>query len=98
MQNLNIQYATTKKPVLAITQEPATTEKQQSISEKATDTWGPVTMASLLQENEFLKLELEGCKKELVMAREAFDKELNLYTLAHTASMQEKHTENDPYK
>ena len=32
------------------------------------------------------------------MAREAYDKELNLYTLAHTASMAEKNTEKDQYK
>jgi len=32
------------------------------------------------------------------MAREAYDKELNLYTLAHAASMSEKNIEKDQYK
>jgi len=32
------------------------------------------------------------------MAREAYDKELNLYTLAHTTSMVEKNIEKDQYK
>ena len=47
-------------------------------------------MTSLLEENEFLKSELEAYKKELTMVREAFEKELNLYTLAHAASIQNK--------
>ena len=42
-------------------------------------------MTSLLEENEFLKSELESYKKELTMAREAFERELNLHTLAHVA-------------
>jgi hypothetical protein len=53
------------------------------------------TMASLLQENEFLRSELEAYKQELVMAKEAYDKELNLYTLARVATMVEKNTKND---
>ena len=63
-----------------------------------TATQRPVTLASLLQENEFLKLELEAYKKELITAREAYDRELNLYTLAHATSMAEKSTEKDQYK
>ena len=52
-------------------------------------------MASLLQENEFLRSKLEAYKQELVMAKEAYDKELNLYTLAHVAAMAEKNTKDD---
>ena len=55
-------------------------------------------MDFLLQENEFLKSIFEAHTREVVMAREAFNKELNFYTLAHTTSMADKHTENDPYK
>ena len=47
-------------------------------------------MTFLLEENEFLKSELEAYKNELTLAREAFDRELNLYMLAHTASAQNK--------
>ena len=47
-------------------------------------------MASLLEENQFLKSELEAYKNELVMAREAFDRESNLYMLAHIASSQNR--------
>jgi len=75
---------------IAATQEPTT--------ETVTDTQSPVTLASLLQENEFLKSELEAYKQELVTAREAYDKELNFYTLAHVASTTEKSTEKDQYK
>jgi hypothetical protein len=56
------------------------------------------TMDSLLQENEFLRSELEAYKKELVMAKEAYDRELNLYTLARVAAMAEKNTKDDQYR
>ena len=49
-------------------------------------------MASVLQENEFLRYELEAYKQELVMVKEAYDKELKLYTLARIATMTEKNT------
>jgi hypothetical protein len=54
------------------------------------------TMASILQENEFLKFELEAYKQDLAMAKEAYEKELNLYTLAHTATMSEGTTTENP--
>jgi hypothetical protein len=47
------------------------------------------TMASVLQENEFLRSEMEAYKQELAMEKEAYEKELNLYTLAHIATMSE---------
>jgi hypothetical protein len=56
------------------------------------------TMASLLQENEFIRSELEAYKQELVMAKEAYDRKLNLYTLAHVAAMVEKKTKDDQYR
>jgi hypothetical protein len=48
------------------------------------------TMASVLQENEFLRSEMEAYKKELAMEKEAYEKELNLYTLARIATMSEE--------
>jgi hypothetical protein len=51
-------------------------------------------MASILEENEFLKSELEAYKQELARAKEAYEKELNLYTLAHTATLSEGTTES----
>jgi hypothetical protein len=53
------------------------------------------TMASVLQENEFLRSELEAYKKELVMVKEAYDKEVKLYTLAHIATMTEENTKEN---
>jgi hypothetical protein len=52
------------------------------------------TMASLLQENEFLKSELEAYKQELAREKEAYEKELNLYTLARTTTLSEATTES----
>jgi hypothetical protein len=63
-----------------------------------TDQQPEPTMASLLQENEFLRSKLEAYKQELVMAKEAYDRELNLYTLACTAAMAEKNTKDDQYR
>jgi hypothetical protein len=51
-------------------------------------------MASILKENEFLKSQLEAYQQELARAREAYEKELNLYTLARTTTLSEKTTEN----
>jgi len=54
------------------------------------------TMASILQENEFLKSEMEAYKQELSMAKEAYENELNLYTLARTTTMSEGTTTENP--
>jgi hypothetical protein len=56
------------------------------------------TMASLLQENEFLRSELEAYKKELVMVKEAYDRELKLYTLACIAAMTKENTKDEHYR
>jgi hypothetical protein len=49
-------------------------------------------MSSILQENEFLRSELEAYKQELVMVKEAYEKELKLYTLARMVTMTEGNT------
>lgn len=98
IQNLDAQDAThhvdvTQEPTthsVTTTQELAMAETQEPTTETVTVTQSPVTLASLLQKNEFLKSELKAYKQELVIAREAYDKKLNLYTLAHVASMVEK--------
>jgi hypothetical protein len=52
------------------------------------------TLASVLQENEFLKSELEAYKQELARAKEAYEKELNSYTLSRIATLSEQTTES----
>ena len=78
---------------MTITQKPVTPLDTPMIDQQPEP-----TMASLLQKNEFLRSELEAYKQELVMAKEAYDRELNLYTLAHVAAMAEKNTKYDQYK
>jgi hypothetical protein len=56
------------------------------------------TMTSVLQENEFLKSQLEAYKQELAAAKESYEKELNLYTLARTTTMSEGTTKENPCK
>jgi hypothetical protein len=53
------------------------------------------TMASVLQENEFLRCELEAYKQEIVRVKEAYDKELKLYTLARIATMTEENKKDN---
>jgi hypothetical protein len=89
---------------VAAPQEPATeaviiTQKPVTpLDTSMTDQQPEPTMASLLQENEFLRSELEAYKQELVMAKEAYDRELNLHTLARVAAMEEKNTKDDQYR
>jgi hypothetical protein len=54
------------------------------------------TMASVLQENELLKFEMEAYKQELAMEKESYEKELNLHSLARIATMSEGTTAEDP--
>jgi hypothetical protein len=63
------------------TQEPVTSKSKQ-------------TMADVLEENNFLKSQLEAYQQELVRAREAYEKELSLYTLARTTNLTEETTES----
>jgi hypothetical protein len=68
---------------------------QEPTSEAMTATQEPVTpqpeptIAYVLQENEFLRSEPEAYKQELAMEKEAYEKELKLYTLARIATMSE---------
>jgi hypothetical protein len=66
---------------MTATQEPVTSQSKQ-------------TMADVLEENNFLKSQLEAYQQELARAREAYEKELNLYTLARIATLSEQTTES----
>ena len=52
------------------------------------------TMVIVLEENEFLKSQVEAYQQELARAREAYEKELELYTLARTTTSSDKTIEN----
>jgi hypothetical protein len=73
---------------------------QEPANETMTVTQEPVipkskpTMADVLQENEFLKSQLEQYQQELTKAREAYEKELTRYTLERTTIMAERSTES----
>jgi hypothetical protein len=65
---------------VTVTQEPVTSKTKQ-------------TMADVLEENEFLKYQLEAYQQELDRAREAYEKELSRYALERTTTLAEKTTE-----
>jgi chemotaxis protein histidine kinase CheA len=69
------------KETMTATQEPVILKSKQ-------------TMADVLQENEFLKSQLEQHQQELIRAREAYDKELTRYALERTTIMAERSTES----
>jgi hypothetical protein len=89
IQESEVQGAAT---LLSLHQE---AETQESATIPAAAPQQPeATMESVLQENEFLKSELEAYKQELARAKEAYEKELNLYTLARTTTLSEETTES----
>jgi hypothetical protein len=73
---------------------------QEPAKETMTATQEPViskskpTMADVLEENEFLKSQLEAYQQELARAREAYEKELNRYALERTTTLAEQTTES----
>jgi hypothetical protein len=66
---------------------------QEPAQETMTATQEPViskskpTMADVLEENEFLKSQLEAYQQELARAKEAYEKELNRYALERTTAL-----------
>jgi len=88
IQELEVQGAAT---LLFLHQE-AETQGAATIP-AATPQQPEATMASVLQENEFLKSELEAYKQELATTKEAYENELNLYTLGRIETLSEKTTE-----
>jgi hypothetical protein len=75
-------------------------ETQASVSIPVTATQEPVitksksTTPDVLQENEFLKSQLEAYQQELARAREEYEKELTQYALERTAILAERTTES----
>jgi hypothetical protein len=73
---------------------------QEPAKEMMTATQEPViskskpTMADVLEENEFLKSQLEAYQQELARAREVYEKELNRYALERTTTLAEQTTES----
>jgi hypothetical protein len=73
---------------------------QEPAKETMTATQEPVipkskpTMADVLQENEFLKSQLETYQQELTRAREAYEKELTRYALERTTTLAAQTTES----
>jgi hypothetical protein len=73
---------------------------QEPAKETMTATQEPVipkskpTMVDVLQENEFLKSQLEAYQQELARAREEYEKELTRYALERTAILAERTTES----
>jgi hypothetical protein len=73
---------------------------QEPAKETMTATQEPVipkpkpTMADVLQENEFLKSQLEAYQQELTRARDEYEKELTRYALERTAILAERTTES----
>jgi hypothetical protein len=87
IQELEAQGAAT---LLFLHQE-AETQGETTIS-TVTPQQPEATMAFVLQENEFLKLELEAYKQELATEKETYENELNLYTLGRIETLSEKTT------
>jgi hypothetical protein len=69
------------KETMTVTQEPVIPKSQP-------------TMADVLQENEFLKSQLETYQQELASAREEYEKELTRYALERTTILAERTTES----
>jgi hypothetical protein len=77
---------------VAAPQEPAKdtmTETQEPVIPKSKP-----TMVDVLQENEFLKSQLEQYQQELTRAREAYEKELTRYALERTTTLAAQTTES----
>jgi hypothetical protein len=66
---------------MTATQEPVASQSKQ-------------TMANVLEENNFLKSQLEAYQQELARAKEAYEKELNSYTASRLATLAEQTTES----
>jgi regulator of replication initiation timing len=89
IQELEVEGAET---LLFLQQE---AETQATTTIPATPSQQPkATMASVLQENEFLKLELEAYRQELAREKEAYEKELTSYTLSRITTLSEQTTES----
>jgi len=82
--SVSIPVATPQEPAheaMTTTQEPVASQSKR-------------IMADVLEENNFLKSQLEAYQQELARAKEAFEKELNSYTASRLATLAEQTTES----
>jgi hypothetical protein len=78
-------------PVVA-PQEPA--KETMTVTQEPVIPKSKPTMADVLQENEFLKSQLETYQQELARAREEYENELTRYTLERTTTLAAQTTES----
>jgi hypothetical protein len=77
---------------VAAPQEPA--KETMTVTQEPVIPKSKPTMADVLQENEFLKSQLETYQQELARAREEYEKELTRYALERTATLAAQTTES----
>jgi hypothetical protein len=77
---------------VAAPQEPA--KEMMTVTQEPVIPKSKPTMADVLQENEFLKSQLETYQQELARAREEYEKELTRYALERTAILTERTIES----
>jgi hypothetical protein len=77
---------------VAAPQEPA--KETMTATQEPVITKSKSTTPDVLQENEFLKSQLEAYQQELAKARETYEKELTRYALERTTIMAERTTES----
>jgi hypothetical protein len=77
---------------VAAPQEPA--KETMTVTQEPVIPKSKPTMADVLQENEFLKSQLETYQQELARAREAYEKELTRYALERTTTLAAQTTES----
>jgi hypothetical protein len=77
---------------VAAPQEPA--KETMTVTQEPVIPKSKPTMADVLQENEFLKFQLETYQQELARAREEYEKELTRYALERTATLAAQTTES----
>jgi len=77
---------------VAAPQEPA--KETMTVTQEPVITKSKSTTSDVLQENEFLKSQLEAYQQELDKAREAYEKELTRYALERTAILAERTPES----
>jgi hypothetical protein len=77
---------------VAAPQEP--TKETMTVTQEPVIPKSKPTMTDVLQENEFLKSQLETYQQELARAREEYEKELTRYTLERTTTLAAQTTES----
>jgi hypothetical protein len=77
---------------VAAPQEPA--KEMMTVTQEPVIPKSKPTMADVLQENEFLKSQLETYQQELARAREEYEKELTRYALERTTTLAAQTTES----